>query len=264
MAKAAEQFRASDVTVWGIIALSVWAIAVLGANVSALVPDSIYGALHASRLEGGTLNQLRTQVAALEEETTRMKRENTQLLQRFAMNEDSAGEVTRRVGAIEVSLPRIVEAQVASRQVVEVDPTATGSIEAGDVVTFEVEGGTVAVVQRPMTAGSDEIRLAAVPVGTPMPGELVPAAGATGLALGFPVQATDAEGQWQLMLAQAGSMLERMSPLLADVDGSTGGQIVAGPAADKAEAIELCGKLDAMGLPCQPVPYAGSPLPMLN
>ena len=64
MARPVEHFRASDITVWGVFALVTWAIAVLGANVSAFIPDGVLGGLHASRLSGANLNQLRGQVAA--------------------------------------------------------------------------------------------------------------------------------------------------------------------------------------------------------
>ena len=110
MAKAAQQFRASDVTIWGLVTLGTWTLAVLGANLSALVPDSIYSAFHASRLDGSTINQLRVQVAALDVEAARLKRENSQLAQRFMAAEQLSGDTTRRVGALEISLPKLVEA----------------------------------------------------------------------------------------------------------------------------------------------------------
>ena len=129
---------------WGIAALGIWAVAILGANLSGLIPPSVYGALHASRLEGSTINQLRSQVATLEEETSKMKRENTQLLQRFSMSEDAAGAVTKRVGALEVSVPKLIESAQA-KAATRIDTTTTGSISAGKTLTFETEGGSVAV-----------------------------------------------------------------------------------------------------------------------
>ena len=89
-------------------ALITWAIAVLGANVSAFIPDGVLGGLHASRLSGANLNQLRGQVAALETETARLRQENSVLLQRFVLNEQASGEVTRRVGALELTVPLAV------------------------------------------------------------------------------------------------------------------------------------------------------------
>jgi len=265
LAKAADLFRPADVTLWGIVALSIWAVAILGANLSGLIPPSVYGALHASRLEGSTLNQLRSQVATLEEETSKMKRENTQLLQRFTMNEEAAGVVTQRVGALEVSVPKILEeAQTeARRAAIAIDTTTTGSISAGKTLTFETEGGTVAVQQRPLAPGSNDLKLRVVPLQPPMP-LAIPDGSATGIALGFPVRADTAEAQWQELLAEVGTMLVGLSPLLADQDGTDGKIIVAGPMVDRASAIELCARLDRAGVPCEPTSYAGQPVPLLN
>lgn len=248
---------------WGITALGIWAVAILGANLSGLIPPSVYGALHASRLEGSTINQLRTQVAALEEETSKMKRESTQLLQRFSMSEDAAGAVTKRVGALEVSVPKLIEsaqAKVATR----LDTTTTGSISTGKTLTFETEGGTVAVQQRPLNPGSGEVKLKAIPLSANTMPLAIPDGSAPGIALGFPVRPDTAEAQWQELLAQVGSMLSGLSPVLADRDGTDGKLIVAGPIVDRASAAELCARLDRAGVPCEPTTYAGQPIPLLN
>lgn len=262
MAKAAEQFRPADVTVWGTIALGIWAVAILGANLSGIVPPSVYGALHASRLEGSTLNQLRTQVAALEEEAARIKRESTQLQQRFTLNEEAAGAVTQRVGALEISVPKLIEE--AQAKVPAIDPTATGAISGGKTLTFETDGGTVAVQQRPLAPGSNDIQLKVVPLASTMPAILASSDPALGIALGFPVAPDAAEAQWQELLAQVGTMLMGLSPVLADAEGSDGKLLVAGPMVDKASAIELCARMDQIGIPCEPVPFTGDPVPLLN
>lgn len=259
MAKAAEQFRAADVTVWGIIALGVWAVAILSANLSGIIPAGVYGALHASRLEGSTLNQLRTQVSALEEEAARAKREAAQLLQRFSLSEEATGSVTQRVGALEVSLPRLLEQGQTTKAI---DSMSTGSIDGGKRLTFEADGGTVAVQQRPLVPGSGEVKLKVVPLSKSMPASISTSGATQGIAIGFPVVPESAEAQWQEMLAQFGSMLIGMSPVLADQGGST--VLVAGPVIDKASAIDLCAQLDKMGVPCQPAPFAGEPVPLLN
>jgi hypothetical protein len=246
---------------WGIVALGIWAVAVLGANLSALVPTSVYGALHASRLDGSTMNQLRSDVATLEEEAARMKRENNQLLQRFAINEEAAGAMTRRVGALEISIPKLVEQQFASFEAVDSMPT--GSIGAKPL-TFEVDGGTVTVQQRPMELGSSEVKLTPIPIDEPVVESAVADGSSVGVALGFPVMPDEAEAQWQELLAKVGTMLIGLSPVLGEAEGSNGKLLVAGPVIDKASAIELCSRLDQQGVPCEPVPFAGAPVPMLN
>lgn len=263
LAKAADQFRPADVTMWGIAALGIWAVAILGANLSGLIPPSVYGALHASRLEGSTINQLRTQVATLEEETSKMKRENMQLLQRFSVSEDAAGAVTRRVGALEVSVPKLIESAQA-KATARIDTTTTGSIGAGKTLTFETEGGTVAVQQRPLLPGSGEVKLKAVPLSANTMPLAIPDGSSPGIKLGFPVRPDTAEAQWQELLAQVGTMLVGLSPVLAEQDGTDGKVIVAGPMVDRASAIELCARLDRAGVPCEPTKYAGQPIPLLN
>lgn len=258
--KAADQFRSADVTKWGITALAMWGIAVLGANLSGLVPPSVFAALHASRVEGATMNQLRTQIAALEAETGRMKRENGQLLARFNLNEDSTTAITKRVGALEVSIPKLVEQQLSTLQ--PVDRTATGSIDKP--ITFEVDGGMVEVRQQPLVPGSPAVTFKAVPVPAAMPAELTPDGSAVGIALGFPVAADEAEARWQELLAEAGTMLMGLNPVLASADGTENKLIVAGPITDKASALDLCKRLDRQGIPCEALPYAGEPLPLLN
>jgi hypothetical protein len=240
----ADQFRASDITVWGVTALSVWAVAVLGANVSALVPPSVYAALHASRIEGSTLNQLRSSVAALEDEAARLKRDNSQLLQRFSLSEDATSAVTQRVGALEASLPKLVESQFAEVQ--KLDNTPTGSIGP-----------------KPLAAEAN-VKLTPVPVQAEQTAAPIADGSSIGAALGFPVAEENAEAQWQQLLASVGTMLIGLSPVLGDADGSDSRQLIVGPLADKSSAAELCGRLDKQGVPCQPVPFAGEPVQRLN
>ncbi|MDN5850681.1 MAG: hypothetical protein L0H63_13765, partial [Nitrococcus sp.] len=62
MANASEQFRQSDVTRWAIVALVCAGLAVLAANVSALLPRSVLDGLHLTRLEGASVENLRSLV----------------------------------------------------------------------------------------------------------------------------------------------------------------------------------------------------------
>ncbi len=248
---------------WGIIALGTWAVAILGANLSGLVPPSVYGALHASRLEGSTLNQLRAQVGSLEEDTIKLQRDTMQLVQRFNMGEEAAGAVTKRVGALEVSIPRLIEQAQPRRAAI--DPMSTGSIDPGKTLTFETDGGTVAVRQRPLAPGSDDVKLKVVPlVASTKPEPIAPTAPSAGIALGVPVLPDAAEAEWQELLNRVGTMLVGLSPVLAVSEGSAGKMLVAGPLVDKASAIELCARMADAGIVCEPTDYAGEPMPLLN
>lgn len=252
--RAADQFRQSDVMFWGIVALVCGAIAVVSANVSALIPDSALAVLHASRVDGANIVQLRGQLATLREETTRLRRDAAAMQTRFTLSEEAAGAVTRRVGALEVSLPKLLEALPAGA---EIDRTnITAAIPApGAVTTFEADGGTVAVTQQPMplasagTASLDQAMPA--PVANPM---------AFGLALGPALPADQVQGEWDDLSAKVGPLLLGLGPLVADQADSTEKRLIAGPIESADRGQLLCNQLSQVGVACMLVPFTGNPL----
>ena len=257
MARASEQFRASDVTLWGIVALCCWGAAVLLANVSAVIPSNVFAALHASRLDGSTVAQLRTQVATLGEEAKRMRAENNLLLQRFDRAEEANKEAVRRIGALEVSMPAAIETRSGSAGP-GIDRMPTAAI-GENAISFDAQGGSVSVVRKPLVQQT-------APKLEAMPQAVAPAtdSAAFGLALGFPINPDDAEAQWQSLAAKVGTLLLGLAPLLQDVDGQDGKIIVAGPVTDRAQAEQLCVRMDRVGIPCEPKLFHGDPLPLLN
>lgn len=259
MAKATDQFRAADVTLWAVIALSCWAAAIFLGNVSGLVPTNVLAGLHASRLEGGTINQLRMQVADIASENDRMRRENNVLLQRLDLQQQAQGDVTRRVGALEVSLPTLAE---RLPETAAIDNSMTASVTSGKAMTFDADGGSVTVEQKPLIAIeagariADQLAEAAPPI--------VPDGSAYAVAMGFPIAPDDGEVQWQSLMAKVGTLLIGLQPVLADVEGSDGVVLLAGPLETRSQAAELCGRLDKVGIPCEPTAFKGEPLPLLN
>ena len=246
-------------TRWGIVALVAWSAAVLLANISALVPADLLGVVHASRLEGGTMNQLRAQVAEIRAESDRMRRENGLLLQRFTLAEQAQGDVTRRVGALESSVPALAERMP---ETAIIDDSVTASIFEGRTMNFDAEGGTVSVTQKPL-AGMEGGVSAVLPEDAPADRPATADGSRFGIALGFPVAPDESEGQWQDLLAKVGTLLIGLWPVTTEAE--TGGKtIIAGPLASETQAAELCGRLDRVGIPCKPVPFRGEPLPMLN
>ena len=266
MAKAADQFRQSDVTLWGMIALVCGAVAILSANVSALVPDSILAGLHASRLEGANLNQLRDEVANIADAAARLRAENTSLATRFGFVEKADGEVTRRVGALEISVPKLLE---ALPQGSEIDrSTVTGAIGTTPpaAVHYDTDGGSVSVTQQPLApvvVNTDSSVIQPLPA-MPMAAQQSPAAdpNAFGVAIGPTVPPDGARSAWQDLSLKLGPLLLGLAPLLRD-DGAVGGvkQIVVGPVVDMSEAQALCKNVDRVGIACVPVPYTGATLP---
>lgn len=261
MAKPVDHFRPSDITFWGVFALVVWGVAVLGANASAFIPDGVLGGLHASRLDGANLNQLRSQVAQLQAQTTQLKVENTVLLQRFALGEQASGEVTRRVGALELTVPQLLDALNARG--LGVDPGTTASTGTSPATTFDVQGGSVSYTTTPMSAARSPV--ATTPQQMPDAiGRVAPDSSAFGIALGPPIDDDEGAATWRSMTDKVGALLLGMGPLLANVEGSAGKRLVVGPVASEAEARQLCGRMAKVGIACASVPFIGNPLPLLN
>jgi hypothetical protein len=262
LAKPVDHFGASDVTFWGVAALVIWAVAILGANVSALIPPGVLGALHASRLDAGSLNQLRGETHALRTEMARLRQENTVLLQRFMLSERASGEVTRRVGALELSVPNMLEAINAGPGI----DSGTTASTTSETTSFDTEGGSVSYSRTPMPKAERIVPEAKVEL-PPMPAELqqaMPDSAAFGIALGPPIDADEGEAAWQSMNERVGPLLLGLGPLLANVEGSAGKRLVVGPIAREAEARQLCGRMAKIGIACASVPFIGDPLPLLN
>lgn len=259
LAKASDQFQAKDVTFWGVFALVVWGVALLGANLAGLVPAGVLGGLHASRLDGANLNQLRGEVAALETQATALKQENTVLLQRFMLNEQQSGEVTRRVGALELTLPKILE----SLNDPGVDRTAV-TASAGSkppATTIEADGGSVSFTTMPLSGDGGSASSSEQPMPQPLVPEASPDPASFGIALGPPIDADEAAESWQEMNGRVGTLLVGLGPILGHVEGGAGRRLVAGPIDSEAAARELCGRMAKVGIACASVPFIGDPLP---
>ena len=261
LAKASEQFRAGDVTFWGVFALVMWTAAVLGANLSALIPDGTLGALHVSRLEGGTLSQHRGQIAALASQTQDLKQQNSVLTQRVMLSEQSAGDVTRRVGALEQTVPKIYDTLNAPQQV---DRGAITASTGAPVLHFSADGGSVSYSTTPMEAGQGASQPTSQEMPSVLPGASVPDPAAFGIALGPPIDAEQAVGAWDTMTSNVGTLLVGLGPILGHVEGGAGRRLVAGPIASEADARELCGRMAKVGIACATVPYIGDPMPSTN
>jgi hypothetical protein len=252
--KAAEQFRQSDVTFWGIVALVCGAVAVLSANVSAVMPDSFLAGLHASRLAGADMANLRAQVATLTSDAARLHESNRQLATRISLADSANGDVTRRVGALEVSIPTLLEAVPPDAGIDR--SVLTSAIPAKPGTSFDAEGGSVTVRKEPLPLAS------VTPVDAPASQALPPALPDTpiyGVAIGPDVDAGNAPVVWKNLSDKLGPILAGYDPLMAP-DGSGQSHLVAGPIAEIADATALCKRLEAVAVACLPVPYSGSPV----
>lgn len=263
MAKASEQFRQSDVTTWGIVALVLSAIAVMGANVSALMPQGVMAGLHKTRLEGASLDQLRLQVVDLREEQVRLKREQGVLTARFALGEQQGNEVVRRVGALEVSLPRLLETLPGGSNIDRNNLTA--AIGRDPALVYQADGGSVVVRQQPMAvarpaaAGDQPLPAPVQPTelvaSIPLPNEM-----AFGVALGPAIAFDQAPEAWRDLNMKLGPLLFGMAPLMVDEANSNNQRIIVGPINQLSEATALCARLERMSVACMPMPFTGTPL----
>ncbi len=244
--------------IWGVVALVCVALAVFGSNISVLLPQSVIAGLHQPRVAGASIETLRAQVAGLRDETNRLKRENELLVSRFTMQERSSNEVTRRVGALEVSVPRLLETMP---QGASVDRSFTASIGANETLTFDTEGGSVAVRQSPLpqasTAGEQQPLPAII---APQVALAMPNEDAYGIAIGAAVPFEETPALWSDLTLKLGPLLFGLSPLVVDAAEGDDKRIVVGPIELLAEARSLCERFERVSIACIPMPYSGTPL----
>lgn len=250
-------------TAWGLVALVCGTLAIVSASISSLVPDDVLASLHASRLGGASLHEVRAQLADVRAQTEQLRADNTRLVNRFNLLQKADGLVTRRVGALEVSIPRLLE---ALPQNADVDTgIITGSIGNKPApVHFVADGGSVSVTHLPFdpTGGANAGNMnQPLP---PMPAEPAPSPTpnpkAFGIALGAPISAEIASSAWQGLNVKLGPLLLGLGPLVGPTPDGAGAQIVAGPIADKTQAKALCQPVEKVGISCAPVPFTGAPL----
>lgn len=256
MAKASEQFRQSDVATWGIVALVVGGLAVMGANVSAAIPAGLLGGLHKTRIEGASLDQLRQQVADLRDQTLQLKRENSVLATRFALEEQQGNEVVRRVGALEVSIPNLLEA-LPDNAAIDLS-SLTASIGEGETLSYDADGGSVAIRHQPMPEAQPAQLLP--PAVDQVATAAVPNEAAFGVALGPAVAFEQAPETWRDLSMKLGPLLFGLAPLLVDEANTDDKRIVVGPINQLAEATALCARLERISISCLPMPFTGTPL----
>lgn len=248
-----------DLMRWGIGAIAAFAAAVIAANLAAFVPGAWLTGLHATPREGGNLQVLQAEVAALRAELGRADRANAQLATRLMLVEDGRAQVAQRVGALEASVPMLLEALPWDADIDRNLVTAG----IGEAEAAPAEGGTVVVRRRPLfapgSAGADA-------PSQPMPPAVAAAegsesAGNFGLALGAAVTEEAAWGTWLDYADRIGALLIGMHPVFgADDNGDGAARLIAGPVADYAEAMRLCAAIAKQDIACQATEFAGQAL----
>jgi len=221
-----------------------------------LIPGSWLEGLHASRFAGAAMADLRTEIADLQDQSVTLKQQDSGVLQRLALNEQDQHDVTQRLGALELTVPRLQEAVNALPAGVD-QATITGDITgAPQTRTQAADGGTVTVSTSPLSTGPANTTGAqqAMPRALDPP---VEAQGTFGIALGSPLDEVDGPAQWRAISDKAGTLLLGLTPLLGPIDGSAQRRLVVGPLPTEAAARELCGSFAQLGVACLTAPYTG-------
>jgi hypothetical protein len=258
---ASDQFQPSDVTFWGVVALACGAVAVVAANIGALLPPETLLSLHASRQSVG-MEQLQLQVARLETESQRLSQEGARLQTLVSMTETGQNVVSRRVGALEATVPKLSEAVAPGTKV---DTTIrTAGIGTPEAESFEAEGGTISISQRPMTGLEGKLNVTnAQPLpAMPAPVEATPEVDPRvfGLALGPSVTDTNAKATWDDLSLKMGALMMGLSPLVAGADDAPSKRLIVGPIPDMIQAADMCRRMEKVSVSCSPVPFLGKPL----
>ncbi len=253
--------RHSDVTFWGAGAIIVGALAILGANLPALLPSQFITGLHSTRLEGGNLNYLRSQVAQLQAETVLMRNEYARIASQITLAEQRRNKVTQRVGALEDTIPAILQAVPPGARIDS--SISTASIGNNNSEIIEAEGGSVSVSIKPLESNvSNELDHDFTQVEMPPKLDEEPkiekiSTSQFGVAIGPEVTIADSYIAWREYEAKVGTLLLGLEPILSDKKDGNGQRIIAGPIRSYAQAEQLCTRLIRVGIECLPLPYSG-------
>ncbi|GHA11423.1 hypothetical protein GCM10007989_02160 [Devosia pacifica] len=254
MAKASDEFRQADVMAWGLIALGSCVLAVLSANVAALLPASALQTMHAARLQTSSVEQMSRRLRSLEVTTQELAQQNTTLRAQLDMQTRDGDTARRRIGALESSLPGLLSGDDGIDR-----SLATASIDSGE--TEPAQGGSVRVEYRALPeAGQADVNTLQ-PLPEPLNAGAEIAETTFAVALGPSITEAQAPAAWANYAYRLEPILGSLQPLLA---GSSTGElkrIIAGPLADAGAAAEMCLRLERESVSCQPVPYRGAPLP---
>ncbi|MCF6343641.1 MAG: hypothetical protein L3J15_03045 [Devosiaceae bacterium] len=268
-----DQIRQSDVTFWGSAALISGALAILGANLPSLLPAEFITGLQSTRLDGGNLNQLRSQVAQLKTESIILRNSYAQLSSQMTLAEQGRGQVTQRVGALESSIPVILQAVPPG---VGIDSSiSTAAIGDRNDETYLVEGGSVSITNtsiEPSNQSEPTLQQFEMPAALDQnpidqnvsKNEKKPetiSSSEFGIAIGNKTTQTDAFIAWQEIEKKVGTLLIGLKPILSNNNDATEQNLIAGPVNSYAEAEQLCTRLVRVGIACLPVPYSGQKMP---
>ena len=275
MSKPIERYRQADVNFWGMLAIVSCGVAVAATSLPSLLPGQVFTSLHASRLNGASVNSLRAEMASLEQENAQLRTDTTQLITRLGLAERDRGAITRRVGALESTVPVLLERIPPGNAI---DASIVTSSTGTSPEATPIDGGSIEISRMPLYpdqtqpgAPETESSVAPMPAETQDGAQDMPvlrtddsglerfSSEEYGIAVGGTVTVNEAYVSWIDLRNKVGALLIGMEPILSG--GNSGYHIVAGPVDRIARAEELCGYVERAGLQCLPVPYSGYMMP---
>lgn len=275
MATTFERYKQADAVFWGGVAIISVVLALASAAISAVVPPGLVAGLHGSRLDGGTLNAMRANLANLSAQTDRLRSDLGRVTTQMTLAQQDRTSVTKRVGALEKTLPVLIEQMPQDPGVDLAAVTASTGVKKG--VVRPAEGGSVMTTEQPLiaepAAAGTQPEVPPLPQAAAQASQKIASAAPArpknltkihsdgyGVALGSEVALKEAYLNWTDIRNKVGALLIGLSPLIAEgEDGDY--HLIAGPLTDVSQAEQLCGHLTRVGIQCLPMPYSGYALP---
>jgi len=274
------KFEQEDLRNWGLIAVASVTLMVMISSASAILPSKFINTLRETRENGGTINQLQAELTAIKLEFSTMKRESSITGTRITLSEETGTKFSRRVRALESSIPMLLEALPADA---DIDRSLiTASINAANGEEIIVNDGELKVSrsdlfdinaasnQMPVDVFQQElpemvdggINLATVPDEITLEGPMVEVSSTEfGLIIGPNIKSLDGNLAWEQYKAKIGTLLLGLEPRLLPVpNDSSRMRLMAGPLTDMAEALTLCLQISRAGLDCEASGFGGTEL----
>lgn len=269
------KFQQDDVKLWGFIAVGAVTGAIVLSSVTAFLPDRFINGLRETRQHYGTISQLQAELTAIRVEFATMKREASISGTRMTLAEESSSKFSRRVRALESSIPMMLEALPADANIDR--SLITASINEANGEEIIQSDGTVKISRSdlfapqttdPENAAKFEQALPEMVDDLVQEQPVVEAAPVVQLSstefaikIGNPITAENALLAWRQLKTEVGTLLIGLDAYtIPSESDSTKMQILAGPMRDMAEAISICTQIVRSGIACEASGFGGDKL----
>ncbi|MGJ8529678.1 hypothetical protein [Maritalea sp.] len=266
------RFEQEDVKIWGFIAVCSLTTMIVLSSVASFLPSGFLNGLRETRQNSGTINQLQSELTAVRLEFATMRRESQITGTRITLGEESGTKFSRRVRALESSIPMLLEALPADANIDRSLITASINEANGEEIIHMAENvkvsrsdlfdGRPLVEEAPATFQQqalpepidDEMD---VPV-QDTPPKLQLSSTEFGLLIGRDINPDNASLVWEQYKTKIGTLLLGLTPrALSLTSDSEKARIIAGPISNMSEAISLCLQISKAGISCETSGFGG-------